>query len=323
LQASVVGDKVDRPPVALWRHFPIDDQSPEGLAAAVLDFQRFYDFDLVKVTPASSYCLIDWGVRDEWRGNTEGTRFYTHPIIHQPDDWLKLPVLNPQQGNLGRHIDCLRRLVKELGPETPIIQTIFSPLAQAKNLVGGDRLLVHLRTHPDALHSGLQIIAESTRRFVEAIRETGVSGLFYAVQHAQYSLLSSVEYELFGRAYDVLALQGLTDFRELWFNMLHLHGEEAMFHAFQDYPMQVINWHDRDTPPSLAEAQSRYPGAVCGGLRREQTMVLGTPDQVTAEARDAIQSTGGQRFILGTGCVLPIIAPRANILAARRSVEAG
>jgi uroporphyrinogen decarboxylase len=111
--------------------------------------------------------------------------------------------------------------------------------------------------------------------------------------------------------------------KEFWLNMLHLHGEQVMFNQFLDYPIQIINWHDRDTSPSLVEAQSRYKGAVCGGLRREITMVLGTPEQVLSEARAAIQATEGKRFILGTGCVLPIIAPRANILAARRSVEPG
>jgi uroporphyrinogen decarboxylase len=61
--------------------------------------------------------------------------------------------------------------------------------------------------------------------------------------------------------------------------------------------------------------------ARCGGLQRERMMVLGSPLSVTAEARDAIQQTNGTRFILGTGCVLPIIAPHANIYAARKSVE--
>jgi hypothetical protein len=50
-------------------------------------------------------------------------------------------------------------------------------------------------------------------------------------------------------------------------------------------------------------------------------MVLGTPDLVKAEALDAIQATGGRGLILGTGCVMPTIVPRANIFAARQSVE--
>lgn len=105
--------------------------------------------------------------------------------------------------------------------------------------------------------------------------------------------------------------------------MLHLHGEDVMFDQLSNYPVAAINWHDRDTYPSLKQAQVRYPGVVCGGLQRERTMVLGTPEQVMAEAREAIQATQGCKFILGTGCVLPIIAPHGNILAARRSVEAG
>lgn len=318
LEACLGDGQPDRPPVALWRHFPVDDQTPEGLAAATLDFQRAYDFDFVKVTPASSFCLKDWGADDDWRGDTEGTRDYTRRVIHTPDDWERLPILDPHAGHLGEQLACLRRLAKEPGADTPVIQTIFSPLAQAKNLAGGEVLLAHLRRYPDAVHAGLSAIAESTRRFVETALETGIAGVFYAVQHASYQLLCEAEYEAFGRAYDLLVLEPA---RRLWLNVLHLHGEEVMFDRFLDYPVAIINWHDRDTPPSLAEAQARFPGVACGGLPRERTMVLGTPEQVIAEARDAIQSTGGRRFILGTGCVLPIIAPRANILAARQVVE--
>ncbi len=319
LRACIGGGPIDRPPVALWRHFPVDDQTPQGLAAATLAFQRTYDFDLVKVTPSSSYCLKDWGVQDEWRGASEGTREYTHAIIQRPEDWERLPVLDPAKGFLGEQLDCLKLIIGELGTEVPVLQTIFNPLAQAKNLAGKDRLLVHLRSHPFAVHSGLKTIAETTRRFIEEAAKTGIAGLFYASQHAQLGLLSIDEYQTFGTFYD---LQILDASQDLWLNMLHLHGEDVMFDQLSNYPVAAINWHDRDTYPSLKEAQIRYPGVVCGGLQRERTMVLGTPEQVMAEAREAIQATQGRKFILGTGCVLPIIAPHGNILAARKSVDA-
>jgi uroporphyrinogen decarboxylase len=309
---------MDRPPVALWRHFPVDDQTPDGLAAAILAFQKAYDFDLVKVTPASSYCLKDWGVQDEWRGDPEGTRVYTRQVINFPEDWARLPVLDPTKEHLVAQLACLRLLTKELGKDTPAIQTIFSPLSQAKNLVGRERLLVHLRRYPDALHEGLRTITKTTRRFIEAARKTGIAGLFYAVQHASYGLLSVEEYDEFGRTYD---LQVLETAQDLWLNMLHIHGDEVMFEQLASYPVEIINWHDRDTPPSLANAQKLFRGTVCGGLQRLQTMVLGDPEMVRMEAREALEMTGGKRFILGTGCVLPVTAPHGNILAARFSVE--
>jgi uroporphyrinogen decarboxylase len=318
LKAAIQGEPVDRLPVALWRHFPGDDQRPEDLAAAVVAFQRRYDFDFVKVTPASSFCLRDWGVQDSWVGNMEGTRAYTFAPVQSPEDWSKLRVLDPTQGALGAQLRCLRLIADELTGEVPFIQTIFSPLSQAKHLVGGERLLVHMRRHPDALHAGLEIIAETTRRFVTAACETGIAGLFYAVQWAQYGLLSEEAYATFARPYNLQVLEAAQD---LWLNVLHLHGEDVMFEQLADYPVQVINWHDQETWPSLAEAQRRFDGAVCGGLQRWDGIVLGTPDQVQEQASAAIKQTGGRGFILGTGCVTPIVAPTSNIRAAREAVE--
>ena len=318
LEAVLAGARHDRVPVALWRHFPVDDQEPASLAAATIDYQRSFDFDLIKVTPASSFCIKDWGAKDEWRGASEGTREYTFRIIQRPDDWEQLHVLDVMKGWMGGQLECLRIVTREIGPETPVIQTIFSPLAQAKNLVGNANLLVHIRKHPSELHRGLKTIAETTLRFIEAAEQTGIAGIFYAIQHAQYHLLTEAEYQEFGRAYDFAILEAV---KELWLNMLHLHGENVMFDLFREYPIQILNWHDQDTLPSLREGLTIFPGVVCGGLQRERTMVLGTPDQVAAEAQAAIQATEGRRFILGTGCVVPITAPRANLLAARQVVE--
>jgi len=318
VEACISGVKKDRPPVALWRHFPVDDQTPDSLAAATIAFQQAYDFDLVKVTPASSFCLRDWGVEDKWCGATEGTRDYTRRRIHSADDWLNLNVLDPYQGQLAAQLTCLNMICKEVRDGTPVVQTIFNPLAQAKNLAGGQTLLAHIRQYPDAVKAGLQIIGNSTQLFIEATLKTGIAGIFYAVQHANFHLLSEKEYLEFGVVPD---LQVLESAESLWLNLLHLHGENVMFDIFREYPVAVVNWHDRDTPPSLTHALGKTPAVVCGGLQREKTMVLGSPEQVMAEAKDALLATGGERFILGTGCVLPITAPRVNILAARRSVE--
>ncbi len=318
LMAAIRGEPVDRIPVALWRHFPGDDQRPDDLAAATVAFQQRYDFDFVKVTPASSFCVRDWGAQDCWVGSLEGTREYTFYPVQSPEDWRSLRLLDPAQGALGAQLRCLQAIADELEGDVPFIQTIFSPLAQAKNLVGRERLLVHLRRYPDAVRTGLETITETILRFVEAARETGIAGLFYAVQHAQYGLLGEGEYIAFGRPYDLQILGAVQD---LWLNVLHLHGVDVMFDLLADYPVQVINWHDRETWPTLAEAKRRFGGAVCGGLQRWEVVVRGTPDQVQEQAADAITQTEGSRFILGTGCVTPVVAPESNIRAVREAVS--
>jgi uroporphyrinogen decarboxylase len=326
MQACIKNDPaLDRPPVALWRHFPVDDQRPETLAAATLDFQRHYNFDLVKVTPASSFAIKDWGAEDAWEGSTEGTRRYTRHIIQKPQDWERLPVLDPRNSpHLSGQISCLRQIRAGLGPDVPLLQTVFSPLAQAKNLAGGDVLIVHLRQYPEAVLKGLQTIAETTRRFVEAAMETGIDGIFYAVQHAQAGLMTLAEYKTFGLPFDLVAAAPAAS---LWCNLLHLHGLNIYFDLVPNFAslFPIVNWHDRETYPSLAQAQTHQasevsPQVSCGGIS-QKTIVFGDGSQVREEAADAIRQTGGRRLLLGTGCVVPVIAPHGNILAARQSVE--
>ena len=317
IQACINGQKTDRAPIALWRHFPVDDQAPESLAAATLHFQETYDFDIVKVTPASSFAVKDWGVEDKWMGDSEGSRRYTKRIIHKPEDWEKLTVLDPDSPHLAGQLACLRLIRQNLSPDTPLIQTIFNPLSQAKNLASNDTLIAHIRQHPEAVMKGLETIAKTTAKFVEAVSEIGVDGIFYAVQHAQANLLSIDEYKTFGLPYD---LQALASAKDLWCNMIHLHGKDVYFSLLRLMNFQIVNWHDRETHPSLAEAHSLFKGALCGGLRQD-TLVLEDQAKVMEEAADAIQQTKNNRFILGTGCVVPITASHGNLVAARKSVE--
>ncbi|MBI5823108.1 MAG: uroporphyrinogen decarboxylase [Chloroflexi bacterium] len=317
IQACLKGEITDRTPIALWRHFPVDDQNPEALAAATLQHQSAYDFDIVKVTPSSSFAVKDWGVEDDWMGDAEGSRRYTKRIIHKPEDWEKLPALDPTSPHLSGQLACLRLIKQSLSPETPLIQTIFNPLSQAKNLAGNDLLLEHIRKHPEAVMKGLETITRSAVKFIEAAIEIGVDGVFYAIQHAQGSLLELDEYKTIALPYDQITLEPTKD---LWCNMLHLHGKDVYFSLLRLVDFQIVNWHDRETYPSLSEAQSLFKGALCGGLRQD-SLTLENQAEVKKEAEDAIKQTKGRRFILGTGCVVPVTASHENYMAARKSVD--
>ena len=63
--------------------------------------------------------------------------------------------------------------------------------------------------------------------------------------------------------------------------------------------------------------------AMVGDQSREVVgrVVLGTVEDVSREADDALVGAGRNRLILSTGCVVPIIAPHGNLLAAREAPE--
>ena len=319
LEKTIAGEATDRVPVALWRHFPGDDQRAADLARSTVDFQRTYNWDFVKLTPASSFCIADYGVQDEWQGSLEGTRVYTKHAVNRTLDWTNLRTLDPTRGGLGRQIECIRLVCEALGEQVPVIQTIFSPLAQAKNIAGRDALIRHLRTQPDRLRSGLNVITDSTLRFVDALRRLPIAGVFYAVQHASYDVMSESEYREFGMPYDLKILESLSE--RWWLNVLHIHGDAPMFRALANYPVDVVNWHDRAGEPDLAQGKLAFNGAVCGGVAQWEHLHLGTPATVRDMARDAIAQTNGRRLILSTGCVAPITTPLSNIRALRAAVE--
>ncbi|MEA3337854.1 MAG: uroporphyrinogen decarboxylase family protein [Chloroflexota bacterium] len=316
VRATIAGEPVDRPAVALWRHWPGDDQRAEDFAAAHLHWQQTFDFDLIKLTPSSAYCLQDWGINTCWSGGDEGTRAYRSTVIDSPEDWYRLPELDPASDYLATVRQGAKLVCQAIGDDVPIIMTIFSPLAQAKNLAGAN-LLPHLRHHPEAVLAGFETISASILRYLGALKATGIDGVFYAAQLADASRLSREEYQHFGKPFDLQILEATGDF---WFNMLHIHGHDVYFDLFTDYPVQAVNWHDRESGPSLAEGAKQFSGAVSGGLNR-WTVQTGSPEDVRSEAADAISQTRGRRLILSTGCVAMTNSPLSNLRAARESVE--
>jgi uroporphyrinogen decarboxylase len=315
--AALRGLPVDRPPVALWRHFPKADQNAAALARAHLDFQTCYDWDFIKVTQAGAYPGEDWGARTEYRDDREGTRTVLAYPVKAATDWRRLPLLDVRQGVYGRELRALRLVRAGCGPNIHVMPTIFSPLSAAKYL-GRDRLLEDLRDHPADLHAGLQAIAQVTASFAVACLESGADAIYFATQFASQEVLTEDQYREFGAPYDRMVLDAVVGKTE--FVLLHAHGKRPMFDLLAAYPVQAINWHDRTEIPSLAGGQLRFAGAVAGGID-EWGALQADPETVSAQAREAITQTDGRRFILAAGCVIPMDTPEANIRAVRQSVE--
>ena len=315
LHAAIRGATVDRPPVALWRHFPQEDGKAETLAAAHVRFYKTYDWDFLKVTPASGYHADDWGLHAGYRQNREGTRHYTDRPIKKPTDWAALKSLDVTAGVCGRELHALHLIRQEL-PEDVLLSTIFSPLTIARTLCGDQALLRYLRGEAETLHQGLATITEVTQRFTVETLTAGADGVFFATQCATADYVTEEEYEEFGRPYDlqVLDAAALAEVR-----LLHLHGQHVMFDLMTGYPVDVIHWHDRQTPPTLAEARARYSGCLAGGLDQE-TLAGGAPEVVADQVRDAIAQTNGERLIVAAGCVVYVDTPEVNLRAVRDAV---
>lgn len=318
VRAAIKGEDVDRVPVSLWRHWPVEDETAQGLANAMIRWQRQYDFDLVKFMPTGMYGVHDWGTQTVYNPGFRGNRIATKPGLTDPEEWPKLARLDPHQGALGQEVEAIRLAAEELKGSVPILQTIFSPLTTAIKLAG-DRVHGDMRLRPDLLKEGLEIIADVTIRFAQACLQAGAHGVFFATQGASYRLFSEAEYTEFGATYDIKVLNAIRTDETI--NLLHVHGYDIMFDLAANYPVEMINWHDRLTWPTLKEAQSRFDGLLVGGIDDQVTIAEGPIDKIRWQARDAIEQTGGRRLMVGPGCVIPTNTPDAHVRAVIETVQ--
>lgn len=316
--SAIAGRSVDRVPVSIWRHFPTEDQRAESLASAHVAFQRKFDWDFLKVTPAAGYYGDDWGLRASYKPNPAGTRQYTDRPIKKPDDWSHLKPLDVTAGVYGRELHALR-LIRDAFPELLILSTIFSPLTIARTLSGDQALVRYLRESSEELHQGLESITDVTARFAAETISAGADGIFFATQCATTEYVTVEEYEEFGRPYDLRVLDAASG-GEL--RILHIHGTGIMFDQLTDYPADVINWHDRRTPPSLREARERYSGCLAGGVSEWDTLAKGTPEAISTEVKEAISQTRGARHILAAGCTIPVDISDERLHAVKAAASA-
>ncbi len=319
VQAALRGDPVDRPPLSLWFHFPNRDRTPEGLADATIDFQRRCDIDLVKLMPTGMYSTLDYGATIFLRADRIGTTQLATSPIKSPADWARLPVVRPDRGELAAQVQVVRRVRAALGPDVPIIETIFSPLTTA-NKLAGESFATHLRDATDALQKGLERFTEDTIAFGRACLAAGADGFFFASQHANSDAkLPADLFERVGVAYDLRVLAALAADKRNWCTVLHLHGNDPLFDLANRYPIHAVNWHDRETQPSIKDALTRTTRGLVAGIARGRT--AGDAETLVAQARDAIAQTNGRRLIVAPDCVLPSDLSAATLQALRQAVE--
>jgi uroporphyrinogen decarboxylase len=322
VRAAIAGEAVDRAPFGMWGHDYEREWDATGLADATVELANEFEFDFVKINPRFTYFVEDWGGTFDRSAGRPSPK--TWPV-NSPADFRKLGPLDTTSGALRQQMDALDQVRARLRPGVPFIQTIFSPLSIARNLVGEDaeRLLEFIAEDPDSVEAGLDTITEVYAAYARECLEHGAAGIFFATTRmASYDLLTAAQYERWGRPYDLHLLDAVGD---AWFNVVHVCQDNNMLELdlVADYPAAAFSWAATSpTNRGLAEGRQMTGRAVLGGISEKTTLVSGTPDEVRAEVVAALETTGGRGILIGPGCSIPPESPRANLAAAREAVAA-
>ncbi len=320
IDAALKGEAVDKVPISFWRHFYLQERDAGLLADALLDFQREFGWDFMKVNPRASYHVEDWGNRYSYTDDPHAPPTVVAHAVHSAEDWEKMGVLDIWKTQALKQQLVLLELIKEGLQEENLyfLQTVFSPLSIAHRLAGHsqDRLLQAMQNEPKQLEAALEAITATFEKYAAACLEAGAGGIFYAVTKlASRDVMTEEQYRRFGAPYDARVLAAVQD--RPGFNLLHLCGDNVFFDQLMGYPVDALSW-DTTLPgnPGLREGREKSGKMVVGGVSQKDTLANGTPEQVAAEVARGIEETGGRGYVIAPGCTFPTATRRELLEAA-------
>jgi len=320
VKAMTEGKEVDRPGVAFWKHFPLDDRNVEKMIETTVNFQLQFESDFVKISHNGLYSIEDWGSEIKWPEKDTEVGKVTDFSIKEISDWENLKVNSPVEGALGREVKITKGIVDGFKGDVPVLATIFSPLTTAIKMSGDDTLFNHMKSNPDSVHKGLETITETTVQFVQELLDLGIDGVFFASQLATHDRMSPEEYDEFGKKYDDIIFQTVQD--KTWFNIAHIHGEEPMFEKVSGYPVQALNWHDRLSNVVLSEAKNMTDKILIGGIEEKKDLDEKNETGIKEQFEDALTQVGQKnKLILGPGCVMNLTTTNERLALARSLVN--
>ncbi|HET7419689.1 MAG TPA: uroporphyrinogen decarboxylase family protein [Candidatus Dormibacteraeota bacterium] len=315
VEAALAMGVSDRPPAGAWGHTYREEWVPTELAAVTVERARRFGWDFVKFQPRASCFAEAFGSTYHPSGHKLRGPILLRAAVPDLESWKTVSLVGPKA--LDDQVEAIGIVARELGPDVPVIQTVFSPITVGGYLVGKSqsRVVRELRKHPELVGPALEKIAYALIDFSRRSVEAGAAGIFYAISgYAGRGVMPEDVYRDLVLPYDLAVLDALP--ARAWFNVLHLCGSNLNFGLARDLPTQVVSWsiHNQGNP-SLAEGREIAGRAVMGGLSQRATLVYGPPAKIRAEAERAVKETGGRGLLIAPGCSVPPRVRDANLEA--------
>lgn len=322
VMAALRGQAVDRVPISFWLHNFAAENSAAELSGETLRIAARFGWDYLKPQSRAQCFAEMWGLTYRPSGERAVPYAVNRAPLDGAADLRRLEAADPLTGALGEQLEALEMIRAGVGPDRPIIWTVFSPLMVVPFLLSGGReqLFAIMRSEPSALERALEAIAETLVGYARACLERGADGIFYATNLATRDQLTADECRRFQRPSDLRVLAAVEGAS---FNLLHVCGQEVLFDEFVDYPATALSWATVPGNPSLADGHRRTGRAVVGGIPGKPEIKSMTAEAVAERARSAIAELDGRWLLLGPDCSINPDTPDELLFAARDAAAEG
>ncbi len=228
------------------------------------------------------------------------------PDIQQPKDWSNIPFI--REDFYQDQWQIAKGLVEMAGKEALVIMTLYSPFMLAGQFTGRELLEKNLRSDPESVKKGLEIITDSLLIFVRGCIKNGVDGFYHSTQGGEISRFGgSPIFDNYIKPFDLTVMEEINNTSK--FNILHIcdyHDGYKDLSPFFDYPGDIVNCSLRLSTLQLTgkEVSRMFNRPFMGGLNRKGTIVHGTPSEIEREI-DKVVKDAPEDFLLAADCTLP------------------
>ncbi len=317
------GEKPDRYAASFWRHFFHKEHYAEGTAEAMLDFQKRFDWDFMKINPRADYHIEGWGFKQQYSHDEFRKHVKTDFPVESLDDWRNIEPLPLSSPALAEHLKAVSLIRKGLPRDFPIMMTVFTPLAIAGRMVEDRNMLAdHIHEHPDKVLPAIEAITQTFEQFVVELRNAGADGIFYATtQWASSNLITWDEYLKFGVPFD---LRVINEAGEDALNVFHVCSSNNYLPQLLQlgYPCHMYNWDANDpTNHPIDKGLELIPDKpILGGVDHEGWLLHSSADEIRHKIDEIKSAFDPARLIIGPGCAIPPEVSIENLAAIREKL---
>lgn len=299
-------------------------RSGELMAAAQLRAWEIYGQDVVVAQSDNYYIAEGFGAVVEH--HADSTPSLKKPAIQDLGDIDRLVVPDPlTDGRMPVYLDAIRRLADRFAGQVAVRAPGTGPFSLASHLMGTERFLMELAMadlEPGgpaerSLRTLMNLTTDSLIAFAKACLEAGANIVQNGDSLASIDMISPDMYRRWAWPYEqrfFSAVNPLAASRGAA-TLLHICGN--MTPVLDQMADTGANILELDSKVDLRVAKKQVGHRVClmGNLNPVSVLWRGTAADVEHAAREAIQAAGPGGFILGSGCEVPMAAPRENVAA--------
>lgn len=311
--ALLSGGKVDRSLVSAWCHFLDKEQTAQDLAEATIAFTKQYDWDWVKINPRATYLPEIWGNEYDFSDYEWVFPRQLKATVTSTSDLKKIQVKKVEESNsLQEQIEAVK-IIRAGLPDTPLLQTVFSPLSVLLFLAGhfpyatgslyGSCKPVSISTllqeDRAGVHQALHAIALTLADYVQELEKVDADGLFYATTGTAHpDLFTKEEFDELSRPYDYIVLNAVKKGKVI----LHTCGPQASPHRFENYPVGGISW-DTAAEGNVG-LNAPFTKVKVGGIDHHAFEKTKDQTLISQKVKEVLNQVNGVPFLLSPNCAV-------------------